>query len=162
MAVSEIEGSTGPVPTPMRSTAGERGSALLLAPAGLLILLLLAALCFDLSLGFQRKRQLVELADSAANDAVTYGLDDARLRAGGAYCLAADRVARSVAATVASSGLGARVLALGLGDGDSTGCAQRVAVTLEATSPYPFGAAVPGHPKELTVRATSRATVVLR
>jgi len=139
----------------------ERGTALLLAPAGMLILLVLAALSFDLALAFQAKRQLVELAEAAANDAVTAGLDDGRFRAGGTYCLDPARVARSVAATVGAGTTEVRVVAVDVpaAPGD---CATATAVTLEAHSPYPFGRAIPGMPDGVVLRATGRATAVVR
>jgi Flp pilus assembly protein TadG len=143
------------------SACDERGTALLLAPAGMLILLVLAALSFDLALAFQAKRQLVELAEAAANDAVTAGLDDGRFRAAGTYCLDPTRVARSVAATIGAGSAEVRVVAIDVpaAPGD---CATGTAVTLEARSPYPFGRAVPGMPDGVVLRATGRATAVVR
>lgn len=130
----------------------------------MLILLVLAAFCFDLSLAFQRKRQLVELADAAANDAVTAGLDLARLRADGRYCLDRTSVGRAVQATLAASSVGGpevAVVAVRLADGDE-GCATGVVVTLAATSEGAFGRAVPGMPAGTRLEASSSATAVVR
>lgn len=143
-----------------RGRHGERGSALLLFPAGMLILLVLAAICFDLTLAFQRKRQLVEVADGAASDAVTAGLDAARLRASGEYCLDQDRVRRSVAASVAAGELAVEVVTIRLTT--SGACPIGVEVTLAATAPYPFGRAVPGMPSAVQLEATSRASAIVR
>ena len=63
--------------TPMEP---ERGSALMLMPAGLLIVLVLASIAVDMSLVHLRKRQAFELAAAAANDAATAGVDQGRVR----------------------------------------------------------------------------------
>lgn len=140
----------------------ERGSALLLFPAGLLILLALAAIAFDLSWAFQHKRQLVELADAAANDAVSYGLDEARLHRDGAYCLSADRVEASVRATLNASGAPVTVRSVQLLTPAGAACPSAVAITLAATTPQPFSAAVPGLGSETDQQAIGRATAVVR
>ena len=144
-----------------RARGDDRGTALLLAPAGLLILLVLAAISFDLALAFQGKRHLVELAEAAANDAVSAGLDEARIRADGTYCLDPVRVARSVAATIGAGPGDARVVSIEV-PAPAGGCATAASITLEARSPYPFGRAVPGMPDDVVLRATGRATSVVR
>ncbi|MFN0029018.1 MAG: pilus assembly protein TadG-related protein [Acidimicrobiales bacterium] len=140
----------------------DRGSALLLFPAGLLIVLVLAAIAFDLSWAFQHKRQLVELADAAANDAVSYGLDEARLRRDGSYCLAADRVERSVRATLNASGASVTLQSVQLLTSAGAACPSAVAITIAATTPQPFSAAVPGLGTAIDQHATGRATAVVR
>lgn len=139
----------------------ERGSALLLAPAGLLILLILAALCFDLTLAFQAKRQLVELADAVANDAVTFGLDDVRLRATGSYCLSRERTLGSVAADLAATADDAEIVSVRLVP-TSSGCPTEVVVTLRTSSPYPFSRAVFRNVTGTTIVAHGRASAVIR
>ena len=147
--------------TPAGPAETERGSALLLAPAGLLILLVLAALCFDLTLAFQSKRHLVELADAVANDAVTFGLDEARLRTTGAYCLSRDRAIRSVADDLAAAGGDAEVVSVRLIPTGS-GCPSEVVVTLRTSSPYPFSRAVFRDSRATSIEAHGRASAVLR
>ncbi len=139
----------------------ERGSALLLMPAGVLILLVLAAIAFDLAVGFQAKRALLELADAAANDAVGHGLDEARLRADGSSCLDAARVRRSVAATLAASDVHAELVELRLSSA-RTGCPDGVVITLRGTRVAPFIAAVPGANPPEPLIASARATLVVR
>lgn len=139
----------------------EQGSALLLAPAGLLILLVLAALCFDLTLAFQTKRQLVELADAAANDAVTFGLDEGRLRATGAYCLSRERAVRSVAGDLAATDVDAEIVSVHVMPTGAS-CPTEVVVTLRTTSPYPFSRAVFRDVVGTTIEARGRAAAVLR
>ncbi len=140
----------------------EHGSALLLFPAGVLILVVLAALSFDLSWAFQRKRALLELADTAAEEAVTVGLDDARLRADGAYCLDPAHAARAVQAAVDASALGASVVSVRLRDRTGAGCANGVIVQLQAHSDYPFSHAIAGSSAGTTLTATAEAIALTR
>jgi hypothetical protein len=67
-------------PAPARRLGGDRGSALLLMPAAVLVLLILGAIAADLSHLHNRKRELIAVADSIANDAATYGIDVSQLR----------------------------------------------------------------------------------
>src|SRR3954447_12345255 len=60
----------------------ERGSVLALIPAGVLVLLILAAICVDFSSAELARQQLRDAAAGAANDAAGGGLDQNRLRAG--------------------------------------------------------------------------------
>lgn len=52
----------------------QRGSALLLMPAAVLVLLMLASLAIDSAIVFTGQRQLSDAAAAAANDAVTTGI----------------------------------------------------------------------------------------
>ena len=74
----------------------ERGSVLALVPAGLLVLVLLAAIAVDSSVAYLGRRELAAAADAAANDAVTYGLDEARFRETGKFALDSARVEEAV------------------------------------------------------------------
>lgn len=49
---------------------GEEGTILLLVPAGLLVMILLGAMAFDLSLAYAGERRIADLAASWANDAL--------------------------------------------------------------------------------------------
>ena len=83
----------------MRAGAGQRGSVLMLMPAGVLVVLLLGAIAFDLSLVFLRQRQASSLAVDVANDLATAALDEGAFRAAGTYELdpdAADRIGRAL------------------------------------------------------------------
>ena len=60
----------------MTSTGRERASVLMLMPAGVLVVLLLGAIAFDLSLVFLRQRQASSLAVDVANDLATAALDE--------------------------------------------------------------------------------------
>lgn len=138
-----------------RAEVRERGSALLLFPAGVLILIVFAALAFDVALAHQRKRQLLDVAASAANDAVTYGLDEAELRATGTYCLDPERVRRAVGLAIAASTVDVDDVAISVGGR----CDGSVTVRLRATSPAPFSAAIPGMDASTRMAAERTATV---
>jgi len=68
----------------------ERGSALLLVPAGILIVLVLTAITVDASLGFMAERSAANIASSAANDMASLGIDVDHFRETGEYRLAGD------------------------------------------------------------------------
>ncbi len=88
MARSSIRTATAQKARPSVSDRRrERGSVLALVPAGLLVLMLLAAIAVDSSVAYLGRRELAAAADAAANDAVTYGLDEARFRETGAFAL---------------------------------------------------------------------------
>jgi hypothetical protein len=57
--------------------AGERGSVLVLVPAGFLVLILLGAMAVDAAVAFLGQRQLADTTAGAANDAATAALANA-------------------------------------------------------------------------------------
>lgn len=61
---------------------GDRGSALMLVPAGVLVVVLLGAVAVDLSAAHLAQRRLVQVTERAADDAAGM-LDRDSLRAGG-------------------------------------------------------------------------------
>ena len=63
-----------------RRHGGDRGSVLLLVPAAVLIVLVMASIAVDMSLVHLRQRQAHDLAAQAANDAATGAADQAALR----------------------------------------------------------------------------------
>jgi hypothetical protein len=134
--------------------SGDRASALLLMPAATLIVLLLGAVAFDLSVVLLRQRQAHNLAAAAANDAATAALDLDRLRADGSYELVdsvADRVTRAV---VARSDIAEDVIAV-----DTQARGDTVAVALRVRADYVFARGLPGGWRhvDLVVRATAVA-----
>lgn len=149
------EGPLTPGPT------RERGSALLLLPAGMLIVIMLAAIAFDLTLAFQRKRALVDLAGSAANDAVTAALDMDRLRVDGRYCIDSNRAASVVSQHLQLTDL-AEVSVVAVQATGPDGCATSIAVVLTAPSSAVFARAIPGSGADVVLQARSVAAVVER
>jgi hypothetical protein len=130
----------------------------MLMPAGVLIVLVLGAIAADLSLVHNGKRTLIAAANSAANDAVTAGLDvDALRRTGGRYTVDPTRARRSVDRALAAQASPTRrytVVAVAV-DTDPDG-RPRVSVTLRGDIDLLFARALPGLDTAL-VEATGTA-----
>lgn len=77
-----------------------QGSVLLLFPAAVLVLVVIASLAVDRAIVFGAQRELVATAETAANDGAAAGLDLDALRAGGPIRYDATRVDRAVRAAV--------------------------------------------------------------
>jgi hypothetical protein len=134
----------------------DRGSALMLMPAGLLIVLVLASIAVDMSLVHLRKRQAFELAAAAANDAATAGVDQGRLRTTHDYVLDPERTRAVVEDVVAASELAPQLA----GPPVVTVTAARVRVELVLEADYIFADVVPGAPDGTEVTASATATAV--
>ncbi len=135
---------------------GDAGSVLILMPAAVLIVLLLGAIAVDLTIVHLRQQQAIEAAASAANDAVTGGLDQGALRAGRGYHLDPARVDAAVDRSIDAQGL-TDELAAPPQVTEPTPTSITVVVTLRAD--YLFARALPGTPHSTTVRGTATATV---
>jgi Putative Flp pilus-assembly TadE/G-like len=134
----------------------DRGSALMLMPAGLLVVLVLASIAVDMSLVHLRKRQAFELAAAAANDAATAGVDQGRLRTTHDYVLDPDRTRAVVDDVVAASELAPHLARPPVVTVTAAGV--RVELALEAD--YIFADVVPGAPDGTEVTASATATAV--
>jgi hypothetical protein len=132
----------------------DRGSALMLMPAGLLIVLVLASIAVDMSLVHLRKRQAFELAAAAANDAATAAVDQGRLRTTHDYVLDPERARAVVADVVAASELAPELARPPVVTVTAAGV--RVELALEAD--YIFADVVPGAPDGTEVTASATAT----
>ena len=64
----------------------------MLMPAAVLIVILLGSIAVDFAVVFLGQRDLGAAAAAAANNAATYGLDEAAFRAGEGYQFQADQV----------------------------------------------------------------------
>lgn len=122
---------------------------MMLVPAGVLIVLILASLALDRALVFGAQRDLVATAQAAANDAVALGVDPDELRGNGLIALDPDRVGRAVDAVVAADG--AAIAATWDIQGTT------VVVHLERPVRYLLSPAVPGGPRTELVSATAEA-----
>jgi hypothetical protein len=144
-------------PEPAPRAAGDGGSSLLLFPAAVLIVLVLGAIAVDLSAVHLAKREVLDLAASAANDAVTAGLDQATFRATGEYLidptLATAAAERTVAAGDPSGAT--TMVAITLGPGP-----DQVTVELSTSAQPVFARALPGHPGATTVTGEATATAL--
>lgn len=124
----------------------------LLAPAAVLVMLLLASIAVDMSLVHLRQRQAFDLAAAAANDAVTAGVDPDALRRG-AYSLDRRRVDGLVREVVAASELAPHLA----GPPSVSVVGDRVEVTLSVEVDYLFTAVMPAAPDSTVVRARASA-----
>jgi hypothetical protein len=88
---------------------GEHGSALLLMPAAVLVMVVLASMSVDAAIQFRGQRDLVATAESAANDGAAVGIDLDALRSGGTLVYDRARIDRAVRAATAGSGDGLEV-----------------------------------------------------
>jgi hypothetical protein len=136
----------------------DRGSTLMLMPAAMLMVIVLAAITMDLSLVHLGRRELVAGAEAAADDAVTYGLDEGLYRAGDGFLLSPSRVEHAVTRSLQARGL--------LGKLDTppniTITGNEVSVRLAMRVTYVFAKALPGVAHATTVTATGIARPVQR
>ena len=139
-----------------RTRSRDRGTVLMLMPAAVLVLLVLGGIAFDFAHLYLARRELSSVAESAANDAVTYGVDQAAVRRGDGYVLDPALVARSVAASTAVHPRDVHFIGDPLVELLSP---TAVRVTITARVDYVFTRAVPGAQKSetVTVRATADA-----
>ena len=136
----------------VRAPVQDRGSVLMLVPAGLLVVLVMASIAVDMALVQLRQRQAHDLAAGAANDAATAAADQAALRTGDVL-IDGDRARAVVARIVAASEHAPQVVGtprVGVGGG-------RVEVEISLYADYIFAGVVPGSPDGLTVTATASA-----
>lgn len=134
----------------------DRGTVLMLMPAAVLVLVILASIAVDFSLMGMRARQLHNAAAGAANDAATAAISPEGLRLGETWIdvQAAQRVA---ATSLMASGIelaGPPVVTVSP-DG------REVRVHIVATHRYVFAPAIPGAPDEFTVEATATARTLV-
>lgn len=131
----------------------------MLMPAGVLIVIVLGSIAVDFGIAFLGEREVADLVAVAANDAVTAGVDVARLRVDGTFVLDDERVRAVVSATIAGSStevdLEEPVVELTTVNGEPA-----VRVTLRGTVDYVFAPALPGGPEQATVEATVIAVAV--
>jgi len=126
----------------------------MLMPAAVLVLIMLAGIAFDFSHLYLAKRDLASLADAAANNAVTHGVDEASIRRGDGFALDPELVEQSVVASIAVHSPDLHLI----GDPSVELIGPtKVRVTLVARIDYVFTRAVPGANDSETVRVTSVA-----
>jgi hypothetical protein len=116
----------------------DRASTLLVFPAVLLVMVVLASIVVDFARLRLAQRQADDLAAARANDAVTVGLDVDALRRGEDYRLDPARI-----------------------DGRLTG-PRSVEVVVTRRVPLGFARILPGAPDVVVVRASATATAALR
>jgi hypothetical protein len=135
---------------------GDRASVLMLVPAAVLIVLIMASIAVDMALVQLRQRQAYDLAAGAANDAATAAADQGALRAG-SYRVDAEAARRVVERVVAASELAPEIA----GAPTVRVTPEGVEVEVALRADYIFAGVVPGAPDGRTVRATATASAGL-
>jgi hypothetical protein len=128
----------------------------MLMPAGVLVVLLLGAIAFDLSLVFLRQRQAATLAGDVANDLASVAIDVPTFRGTGEYELdpqRADALGRSL---LDASDLADHITSVSI----TVPSPDTVTVTVTVTVDYVFAKAIPGAADGTTVAATATAVAV--
>jgi len=134
---------------------------LLLFPAAVLIVLVLAAITVDSAIAFLAQRELANATAAAANDAASRAVDDQtfyqddriELDSYAVEAVAVERV-RLAIGEGRHRGLDVRAVA---SPPVRPGCPWTVRVSASSRVPYVFARALPGGPEEASVRATSVA-----
>jgi Flp pilus assembly protein TadG len=140
----------------MRWVRRDRGSVLMLMPAGVLVVLLLGAIAFDLSVVFLRQRQASSLAVDVANDLATAALDESAFRSDGTYQLDPDRADQLAESIVGASDLHREVVDVEV----NVLTPDSVEVRLVIAVDYVFAKAIPGASDGTTVEASATAVAV--
>lgn len=143
----------------MRPPARDRGSVLLLMPAAMMVVIVLAAIAVDLSLVRVRHEQLESVASAAANDAANLlSIEQLRSATEPSELLVSidpSRVRAIVEEAVAASELDdIRIVRA-----DAVG--DEVTVELSIDVEHLFGRALPGTPDSRRVGAASTARLLL-
>jgi Flp pilus assembly protein TadG len=134
----------------------DRGSVLMLMPAGVLVVLLLGAIAFDLSVVFLRQRQASSLAVDVANDLATAALDEQAFRADGTYELDPDRADDLGLDLVLASDLRNQIVEVDVNVVGPDAVEVRVVLHVD----YVFAKAIPGTADGTTVEASATAVAV--
>ena len=137
-----------------RLPRAETGSALILVPAAVLVLVVLAAIAVDTAAVFLGQRQLAEAAATAATDAAG-AISEPTFYRTGTITLDPSEAQRLAVASTAAEDLHAVKL---VGPIDVTVAGRQVCVSLTGEVPVVFGRALPGIPRATTVHATATGT----
>jgi Flp pilus assembly protein TadG len=129
---------------------------MILVPAAVLALLVLASIAVDSAAVFLGQRQLAQAAATAATDAAG-AISESTFYQSGAIALDPAEAQRLAAASVAAQNLhgvtltgAVRVIVVG----------RQVCISMSGQVPLIFGRALPGVPKAIGVHATAVATAV--
>lgn len=147
-----------PPDTPIRSSP-QTGSVLLLFPAAVLIVVVLAAIAVDAAIAFLGQREVANAVAAAANDAAGVGIGDDAFYRGGSVDLdpdAAARVAEERVRAVLDAGRFHHVeVEVSVVPSDGAGCPARVQVRASARVDALFANTLPGGPRQTQVNAVA-------
>ena len=142
---------------PDRRQRAERGSALLLIPAAFVALLVLGAIAVDQSMVFASRRELIDVAASAANDAAAVALDQSAYRGSAAPTMSLARAEAAVGEALAARGRDDVVASVRIDDADD---GPRVVVRLEVELRSVFARLAPGGYRRTAIRVEASSTLV--
>jgi hypothetical protein len=131
----------------------DQASVLMLMPAAVLIVFLLGAMAFDLSVVFLRQRQASATAADIANDLAGAAFDVDAFRSTGTFRLDPSRARELGAQLAASSDVADELVAVSVDVLEDT--TVRVTITLHAD--YVFARALPGTADGTDVHASATA-----
>lgn len=135
----------------------ERGTAMMLVPAGFLILIILAAITVDFSVAFLGAREVSDEANAVANDIAAKAVDIDAFRKDGTVvidCTKAAELAQEASTRLPPPWLKDATIEVSVcrPDGDT------VTVAARGTVDYIFSKGLPGGPRTVGVHATGSAT----
>jgi Flp pilus assembly protein TadG len=143
-----------------RPRRGDQGSALMLVPAGVLVMLILAAIAVDLSAVHLAQRGLLDAAADAANDAAGAAINESSLRTSGSYRVDVDRARRIATESVLAQRIPHLDFAASRVEVDpATGT---VTVVLVRSVDRIFARAIPGAADTVQLTARAQAFPVVR
>ncbi len=127
----------------------DQGSALVFAPAAVLVLIVLGAIAVDFAAVHLRQRELENIADAAANDAAAAAVDQLELRTSGEPVIDPGLAQSVIAASVGSRNIdGVAITSASVDDNQIT-----VGLALEVD--YIFGKAVGLSSTQLTATGSA-------
>jgi len=141
--------------------ACDRGSALMLMPAAVLVVLILGAIAVDMSVVQLAKRDLINQANSAANDAATFGLDLDIFRQDRGRGIDLHRAQQAIERNVQVRDPKHKIVVLPPTLARNDVGLEVVTVTLRMTVEYIFAKSLPGA-HEVTLEAEGRSTPIRR
>ena len=132
----------------------ERGSSLVLMPAAVLVLVVLAAICVDLAAVQLGQRELVVAAQAAANDAAAAGFDEHAFYDVGDVRLDRGAARRAAVASLAANAPDASLVRLVV-----DAAAAEVEVVVSSAVATVFARGLPGGPRSIAVHARAAAAL---
>jgi Flp pilus assembly protein TadG len=133
----------------------DAGSTMILMPVAVLVVLLLGAIAFDLSWVYEAQHEAIDAAESAADDAATYGVIPSDIQAGAGVHLDPSRIERAVDRSLSGPHLrGFEPERTTVTTDAATG---EITVTITCHVEYLFAKAIPGsnHGREVTASGTA-------
>jgi len=147
-----------PSPAPIAARR-QRGSVLLLFPAAVLVVIVLAAIAVDSAIAFLAQREIANAVAAAANDASSMGVGNRSFYEGGSVDIDATTAVRlaeeRVAVALDSSRFHRLQVDVAIVPAGSAGCPARVRIRASARVDALFAKALPGGPHQTELQAVS-------